>query len=766
MHIDIASIVTAVFAVQNISQKFQTLALARLPRVQEVVRRAVFQEAVKQRDWKTTKLLADHSLYDDQRGWALGEALNERQWDVVVVLAEHGLTGDQLRKVYRQVAKRAGLDTVRQLYDQAVDMRLVCEELMAANPSRERPPNKEAIDRLRNRGDDVTKLEAEYRERRERVAKAESEHKKRCYELEDLDVRYSCCGGINFERPLSSRQWYGLMSKLRRFAERPTGDCVHLVDKAIEHAIADNAWHVVMHLVRFGMDASKRDSVFLQALRQNQWGVARLLLEYGVSVELSRAALQDLMEANQWILVARVMELSLDDTERRRVMQAALDKKEGSVVAHGISVMEGRLSVEEREVMYDQALSQGVWQAVKRLVEEKDNTGIAQRDKALVSAVEHRQWDIVAHCELHGADMDKQDSDGDTMLLRAVKDSDFEAVTELVQLGANQFLADADDLRVLDIAIDEALNYGRKEAWDTVKLLVEFHGDINRPDPTGRSPLHKLIASRNWSVRIADNVFIPDGVIKAKIIDTALLWGRDVCQKEANFHGKTALHVVSRAGLWDAIRYLVARGADPLSVTREGMTMLWMGVKNESFPKKLLQECIKLGVSSHQPAISDTARRVVAFPMFAALKKRSLELARMLYESGACSGPDLYRLNTDDRINQNRAQLRSATAQKPFESDEDFSGQVHTPGDNTASVNSFGSRQAELEDLNEIEELAVLEYIHQIATTPRRLTSLCRVAISHYVGVWKPRERNKRVEKLPLPRPMKDYVLFRDLTRT
>nr|KAG5695605.1 hypothetical protein BaRGS_032245 [Batillaria attramentaria] len=245
----------------------------------EETRRWYLQFLVEEKLWDIVKELADHSLYDDQRGWALGQALYDKQWDVMVVLADHGLTDEQLRKVYRLVAKHADWHTVRQLFERGVDMRVVCEELMAANPSRERPPSRERIERLRNMGEDVT-----------------------------------------------------------------------------------------------------------------------------------------LMEADQWILVARVMELSLDDTERRRVMQAALDKKEGSVVAHGISVMEGRLSVEEREVMYDQALSQGVWQAVKRLVEEKDDTGMTQSDKALAGL-----WDSMRYIVARGGNPLAVTDGGKTVLTVAVE---------------------------------------------------------------------------------------------------------------------------------------------------------------------------------------------------------------------------------------------------------------------------------------------------------------------------------------------------------
>nr|KAG5699811.1 hypothetical protein BaRGS_013531 [Batillaria attramentaria] len=55
-------------------------------------------------------------------------------------------------------------------------------------------------------------------------------------------------------------------------------------------------------------------------------------------------------------------------------------------------------------------------------------------------------------------------------------------------------------------------------------------------------------------------------------------------------------------------------------------------------------------------------------------------------------------------------------------------------------------------------------YLKKIATNPRRLESKCRLMISHIVGVWKKRERERRVMQLPiLSDEMKDFVLFSDL---
>nr|KAG5695610.1 hypothetical protein BaRGS_032250 [Batillaria attramentaria] len=520
---------------------------------------------VEEKLWDIVKELADHSLYDDQRGWALGQALYDKQWGVMVVLADHGLTDEQLRKVYRQVAKHADWHTVRQLFERGVDMRVVCEELMAANPSHERPPSRERIERLRNMGEDVTELEAEYRERCEHYAKIEADHKRRCKKLARLETKLSEKEEKLLYLP-HNKNWYAVLCKVFQNATEEK------VKMTLQHAIQHDAWHVVMQLVRLGMNTAQRDSLFSEVIGRRQWGVGRALLERSVSVELSRAALPQLIEADQWILVARVMELSLDDTERRRVMQAALDKKEGSVVAHGISVMEGRLSVEEREVMFDQALSHGVWQAVKRLVEEKDSTGVAQSDKALKNAVEQHRWDMVDHCDKHGADINKRDAEGATLLHNNTRRKDWDTVEGLLHHGADTNLPDSEGYSAFHNVVKIAVRYSDDTAtWDTVITFVKFHGDISLPDPRGQTPLRKIIPD-SVDYRRKSRVYRGD------ILDCALTWGGNVDWTE-NYKGKTALHVLCQAGLWDSMRYIVARGGDPLAVTDDGKTPLIVAVE-------------------------------------------------------------------------------------------------------------------------------------------------------------------------------------------
>jgi protoheme ferro-lyase len=64
--------------------------------VWEQVRRELFRAAVEQRRWRVVKQWADHTLYLDQRWWALQEAYKHKQWSVMLLLADHGLNEIEL----------------------------------------------------------------------------------------------------------------------------------------------------------------------------------------------------------------------------------------------------------------------------------------------------------------------------------------------------------------------------------------------------------------------------------------------------------------------------------------------------------------------------------------------------------------------------------------------------------------------------------------------------------------------------------------------
>ncbi|KAK7482983.1 hypothetical protein BaRGS_00025760 [Batillaria attramentaria] len=127
---------------------------------------------------------------------------------------------------------------------------------------------------------------------------------------------------------------------------------------------------------------------------------------------------------------------------------------------------------------------------------------------------------------------------------------------------------------------------------------------------------------------------------------------------------------------------------------------------NRKYLHELLAECIKLGISTHQPRITDhwmeQERRmfwVVGYPsdrdfspLYYAVCHRSLAITEMLYESGSCSNRELYNI-----------------AQNWFD-----------PANYTDSRKPPPSIRADQ-----------AAYVSMIVSSPRSLQSMCRLVISH-----------------------------------
>ena len=439
-------------------------------------------------------------------------------------------------------------------------------------------------------------------------------------------------------------------------------------------------------------------------------------------MQLCLAALPELMKLNQWTLVARVMEYDIGDDVRRRVLETALDRREGSVVWQALSSMGQRVSEAERRALFQRARRHKVWQAMRPLVEAKDSTGLAHRDTAILDALGHHQWDVVEHCERFYADINTKDSYGRTALQTAIRTADFEGVEGIVRLGGDQFPLGDDGCSVLHHA-------SRGKHWKCTKTLIQFYSNINQLDPRRQTPLQNLIEHR-----------------QAELIDCCLFWGQDV-SRGVSRDGETALHASCRANYPGSLYYLVCRGVDPLAVSRKGQSAFALSVLKMQLAT--LKECIRLGFSTHQPTItdlwnqrlrprtfSDWSMTEIVSPMEYAIRYNLRPKPDMLYESGACSNKELFRLYT--ALLEAPVVKNSKAADKvgilPFLSVEE-------------------RRYAYL----------TLPYLKVIATSPRSLKSMCRLVISHSLDVRGKLHRD--VSCLPLPESLKDYVMFSDLTR-
>ncbi|XP_070175761.1 uncharacterized protein [Littorina saxatilis] len=676
---------------------------ACLSRVWEQDRRHLLQAAVKQRQWSVVKQWADHTLYDDQRVWALDETLREKQWDVALLLADHGLTTTELMRVRYRLAKYADWDTVLHMFERGADVAEVSERLGRMNE-----------DKKMN-----SSLKLDIRQRYIHALGLERNMQARCQ--------------TNLEKACQTRQWAFVLYCLFR---NPMKNYVRLALKA---AMKTKTWHVVMQLVRLMTDTLQRDSLFSRMMKLRQWGVCRALLEQRLSIKVCLDALPQLMEMNQWTLVARVMEHEVPDDVRQEVMDRAWETREGSVVWLCIKSLQTPLSVEEREALFQRAFSCQLWQVVKPLVEEKDDTGIRHRDTALLEAIEQHQWDLVDHCQLHHADINMKDDDGHAPLQRMAMKKDWEAVEELVVRDGDPDLLDRHGYSVLHRAIES-------EQWVTVKLLIEYQADIHQRMSPKKSrwycftPLIMMINAR-----------------QGQIIEHTLMWCPDQ-RKGINDRRETTLHAACLSGCWSSMYYLVARGVNPLAVTYQGNSVLVYALLNKDCPQRMLAECIRLGLGTHQPSLTDLEEeRVLSLPdhassrwnwhvgqkitspfLCAALRELPVVM-KMLYESGACSNRELFLLHKE----------LSDVLEPGTEEQEEMEQQIDH---NSLLYSKF---------THCVEDVA-LPYLDEVATTPRRLESACRLVISHCLTLRKTRQSD--ADQLPLSEKMKNFILFSDLT--
>ena len=691
-------------------KRWDVISCACLSHVWEQVWRQLFQAAVEERQWSAVKRWADHLLYDDQRGWALEEAFQEKQWDVFLLLADYGLVESELMCVHYRLAKHADWDTVLQLFERGGDV-IDLKELLTGDKSR-----KAAYDK-----DDALKRQ------------------QRAFELGILESDLNARGTAlkTLKRAAKQGDWSVILFSLQRTP------VVHHIHLALKAAVANGVWHVVRQLIKLGIDDAQRDSLFTRMVKQRQWGVCMVLLEQGVSVDLCLTALPELMDMDQWTLVARVMMYDVDDAVRRQVMQRAMERKQGTVVWQCVITMHGdRLSVEERNKLFQEALSREVLQAIKPLIEVKDATGIQHRDTVLPEAADQHLWDVVDHCQLHHADIDMKDAEGHTPTHRAAQKGDWEAVKALTKRGAYPSLLHCGGESVLHMAI-------RAEQWDTVKLLIQYHGDIHQLDTRyGETPLQMLITA-----------------CQGEIIEQTLMWCPDQW-KGVNEEGETALHAVCLSGRPRALYYLVARGVDPQAVTVGGHSALSYAVIRKECRQKMVAECIKLGLCTYHTHVTKTEKpstqrmrrsfhpefETRLYPVKLAVWCGLPAVARMLYESGLCSYKDVFQLRP------------FLTAKSSGTGTTYYIGGMIWTDDDYFPVLDYRTEKYCSGKGATAAVKAAADYLMKVCSTPRSLKSSCRLVISRCVTVRRQRHRNATYAQLPLTEELRNYVMFSDLT--
>jgi hypothetical protein len=243
-------------------------------------------------------------------------------------------------------------------------------------------------------------------------------------------------------------------------------------------------------------------------------------------------------------------------------------------------------------------------------------------------------------------------------------------VDELVVRGADPNLLDKDSCSVMNGAISH-------EQWGTVKLLIEYMANIHKKAPIAsdwsslRTPLQLSDSSDDDDCQDSSstqNTPLQHLISKrqGELIQHTLMWCPDQ-EKGVNDAGETTLHAIALDKNRKLLYRQVVRGVNPLSLTKNGCSVLLYAVRNPHCPRRMVAECIKLGFSTHQPALTQQSKRdqhsywkdVITAWLTGLLINREIVItslfllsvvhgmnvvAHMLYESGSCSPTELLHL--------------------------------------------------------------------------------------------------------------------------
>ncbi|KAL8591492.1 hypothetical protein ACOMHN_000507 [Nucella lapillus] len=709
-------------------KRWEVINQACLSHVWEHDREELFKAAVEQSQWDVVEQWADHTLDDDQRDWAMKEAFKEKQWMAYLLLADHGLTMEEHMHAVYIVAKYGNWDTVLEMVERGGDLTEVSNmlETWVLGNLRKKP-------------------------------KADTVHVfwERCEKL--LRLRY------RFERNSLQSPWKALKhslwgSILFNILHGPSDE---YFSQVLHKVIEEEEWHILLHLVRLGMNATERDWLFPQMVRQQQWGVCRKLLEIGVDIQLCLEALPELMDRNQWALVARVMDYDVDDAVRLQLMHSAFQRREGVLFWHCLTTLkkDELLSTKMRSQLFHQAIGRDIWQVVKPLIENPKGPGVQQRDVAFLEAIELHLWDVVDHCQIHGADINMEDENGETPLHREARKEEWKAVEEIVVRDGKPNLLDKNEVSVLNRLID-------CRQWETVKLVIKYGGNIHLPARrclglSRHTPLQRMIDERQMDV-----------------IHFTVKWCPEQ-RKGVNEKGETTLHAACWSDRWDVMRDLIMRKVDTLAVTGRGQTALVYAVLNRSCPQRMVAECCRLGFSSLQPLATSLQTSLyhvvfrtvmeimtaggnanflhlvptycmrktgVASPFVCAVLLDLPAVAVMLFESGSSSYAELFTvcpllINMLDPCTDEGRKVRKEVQE--------------LMGD--------GGGGDERREKNFTKVMQILQkysaFLRRVALTPRSLVSSCRLLISRR---FQDKRRHQHICRLPVPDAMKKYLEFLD----
>ena len=290
---------------------------------------------------------------------------------------------------------------------------------------------------------------------------------------------------------------------------------------------------------------------------------------------------------------------------------------------------------------------------------------------ALGMACQKGQIDTIDVLIKLGADINKTDPDGNTYLLKAVReDYSKEVVQAIINNGGNVNATNNNCVSALGIAC-------QKGQIDTIDVLITLGADINKTDPDGNTYLHKAV-QEYYSHKVVQTI-IDHGVnvnTRNKTNETALMistrmrdrnninmllkaranldivntdhdshlylvftkgWRKEVLHamvdqgiylKATNNKHETALSVPCSSRIEEAICAILSTGADPNIVYADGDTYLHKAVYQD-FSKEVLQALVDHGVNVN--ARNDCNKTALS----AAFSLRNEDAVRVILTAGA-----------------------------------------------------------------------------------------------------------------------------------